>query len=344
MRTMRVPATVERGIQETLAAYTAGNDLAVERWMATSQGRSAFPYLELVMGRETSPWSRDKAAFLLEVVVAITVAPPGRDSLSIGFRGPSALQMGSTLMASRPTPVGANPEEDRFELLWFQTALGVAQGIQQYWVQQDLLDQIAARFRPATIRDLLGDTRIPLARGIAAAGMCCNDRSPGEVIQIVGPSERRRITATQAVALFEEAAAVPALRVEALIRGAVLLHKIGRHADALAWFERVPPHQDRALGYVHYLTYGRILDGANRAADAAAAYTSALQYEPMSQLAAIGQAAALLRAGRGEEAAVAATEARTLASERLLSFDTAYRRADARYVREWLAEIRKLRH
>ena len=71
---------------------------------------------------------------------------------------------------------------------------------------------------------------------------------------------------------------MPALHTEATVRGAVLLHLVGRDADALAWFDRVRPHDERAIGYVHYRTLGRVLDKTPRAADAAVAYRSALKF------------------------------------------------------------------
>jgi hypothetical protein len=333
---LRIPPSVERNIHDVLAAYEGGDDRAVERWVASQQGRSSLPYLETVMLQDTTPWRRAKPAFVLEAVVAMT----GTRTLS--FRATSLLTAGAAQMVSRPTPIGADPAEDRFELLWHQTAIGLAQGLQQYWLQQDLLDIVAQRYRDVT--RLIEESRIPLARGIAAAGLCCWKRVPGEVVQQVQPSERRHMRVEQAIALFEEAAKIPALRVEALVRGAVLLHKAERNAQALMWFDRVPPHEDKTLGYVHQLTLGRVLDTTTRAEDAVTAYRAALDYEPSSQLPAIGLAAALMRAGLADEGVAAAAAAKRLAAEKVVTnYESAYQRADARFVAEWLAEIRRLR-
>jgi tetratricopeptide (TPR) repeat protein len=337
----RIPAAVERSILDTYNAYIGGDDFAVERWAATPLARSAASYLELVIGRDGTAWSRARPAFLLEVAAAMTGGTSQRDFFG-SYRIPQYLKTGMSLIAARPSTVGTEPLEDRFELLWLQAALGVAQGIQQYWLQQDLIDIAMPRFTDPRLTPLVNTTRIPLARGIAAAGLCCWRRIEGEIIQIVPPSERRSMSMEHALRMFTEAATVPALYTEAMVRGAVLLHQNGREADAIAWFDRIPPHEDRALGYVHYRTLGRVLDGTPRAEDAAVAYRAALKFEPMSQLAGIGLAASLLRAGRPDDAGVAAEAARRMSGEPG-AFETAYRRADRRFVSEWLTEIRRLR-
>ena len=331
---LRIPAAAAKSLQDALTAYASGDDLAVERWLSGFRGVTHLAYLELVIERDTTPWRRSTPAFLLEVAAALDGAR--------ALRVPDVLKAGLSRMVSRPTALGADPLEDRFELLWHQAALGVAQAVQQYWLQQDLLDVIRLRFDVAGHGGLVAATRIPLARGMAAAGLCCWKREAGETYQQVPPSGRRPVSVDQALALFDEAAGIPALRVEALIRGAVLLRKVGRDAEALAWFDRVPTHEDRALGYVHHLTRARLLDGADRTSDAVIAYRRALDFEPHSQLATIGLAAALLRSGQADAAVGVAARARRMPAD-VSPEDRIFRRGDARFVPEWLAEIRRLR-
>lgn len=119
---------------------------------------------------------------------------------------------------------------------------------------------------------------------------------------------------------------MPALEVEARIRAGV------------------PAHDDAPLGYVQHLARGHAFDALNRPREAAAAYQRAQEYAPTAQLAAIGQAAALLRAGDVEAASAVADRTRRLpkvsvaGDPRLI-----FRRADARFLRVWIAEIRRLR-
>jgi len=84
-----------------------------------------------------------------------------------------------------------------------------------------------------------------------------------------------------------------------------------------------------------------VLDVVQRPADAAAAYKRALRFDPNAQVAGIGLAAALLRSGRSAEAGAAAASAGRLppaAGDHVRTFE----RADGRFVRGWIAEIRRL--
>jgi hypothetical protein len=119
----------------------------------------------------------------------------------------------------------------------------------------------------------------------------------------------------------------------------------------LAWIERVPDYAEPALGYAHHWIHARLLD-ADRPADAADAYRQALKFAPESQAATIGLAAALQRAGRSDESAKAAADARairvvisratsgTLAVGNVMpTFDG----GDSRFVQRWMADVRRLR-
>jgi hypothetical protein len=160
------------------------------------------------------------------------------------------------------------------------------------------------------------------------------------------------VTLADALSQFEVAAREPALRTEALIRGARLLLDNNRGTDALAWLERVPDSSDHVLAYAHHWTHARFLDSVNRPADAAAAYRQALAFAPGSQVAAIGLAAALQRAGRAEESAKAAADARAMhvvispadsATRAVGDLMHAFDRGDNRFVPQWLGEVRRLR-
>ena len=93
---------------------------------------------------------------------------------------------------------------------------------------------------------------------------------------------------------------------------------------------------------MHYQTLGRVFDATKRPTDAAEAYRLALTYEPSSQVASTGLAAALLRSGRAEEAVRAADEARVMTNESG-NVDAEFRRGDVRFVSGWLADIRRSR-
>ena len=322
-----IPPASQSRIQEVFDAYDAGDDLAVERWLMTAGTES---HLDYVVTFVSTAWSRTRAAFALEVLVQRPM------------RVPDLFEAGRTMVIGRPSPLGSDAVEDRFEVLWHQAALGLAQGTPRLEWQTQYLAAVGPRFEQARRRGVKLETRLPLAQAFASGLLCCWTPVPGEVIRQIPKAGRSSTTLDMAISLFERAAGTPSLRAEALVRGARLLHGAGRTDQARLWLEQVPPHADRIVGYVQQLTHGRVLDRLDRAADAADAYRKALAIEPRAQRAAIGLAAALMRAGAPEDAGRAATDARRMEDDaaRLIG---EFHRGDQRFVHEWLAEIRRLR-
>jgi hypothetical protein len=328
------PADVAR-LDQMLAAYSAGDDHAVEDALRTPDGLASLNALTRVFNG-TPEWNRMKAAFLLEIVAA--------SSNFLGSRQWAA-RYGQRLLLARRDPFGFDANDDRFEMLWHQAALGILQGLRQPEAELDYLDAIEPRLTQASRRGVTADTRFALARAIAAAGVCCPARNEPSNLTVIyrGPSRPSAPTFRVAVSLFELAAKEPALQVEALVRGGVLQFQMEHPAGALAWLDRVPAdHGDVLLHYSQFLTRARALDALNRAEESAAAYRSARVDYPTAQTPAIGLAAALLRAGATKEAVSVAADARHLPD---LPTDPwfEFQKADLRFVAGWLAEIRKLR-
>lgn len=324
-----IPPASEAAIQDVFAAYDAGDDLAVERWLMTA---GTDPHLDYVAPFVTGHpgWNRARAAFALEILVRRPM------------RVPELLDAGRAMVMGRPSPLGRDTLEDRFEVLWHQTALGLAQGAPRFEWQSEYLAAVVPRFDEARRRGVNLETRLPLARAFAAGLSCCWKPVAGEVVRQIPRAARAGTTLDAALALFEQAGETAALRAEALVRGAGLLHAAARADQALAWLERVPAHDDPTVGYLQRLTQGRVLDGFDRPADAAAAYRAALAIEPRSQRAAIGLAAALMRAGAVDEAGRVAADARRMEDDGARRVGE-FLRGDQRFVDEWLAEIRTLR-
>jgi hypothetical protein len=340
-----VPPSIAANVQLAFSSYAGGDDLAVERWLSTPQGAANLPYVERILLANQPAWSRSIAAFLIECAAARWRSGPGQGGVlqANPSRGLALLPSARVYVMSRPAALGADPAEDRFEILWHQIAIGIIEGARGFPRLVEYLDHVSPRFDAAAAGGVSLDTRFALARATATAALCC-PRSSAETRAL--PSSAGAVAPPgleAAVASLERAAAIPSLRVEALIRGGVLYANLLRRGDALAWLERAPAdHDDHLLGYVQHLTRGRLLDASNRPADAAGAYASARRHMPSGQLAGIGHAAALLRSGRADEAAETALEARRLPDDQrdlLAEFD----RADFRFVHVWLAELRRLR-
>jgi hypothetical protein len=318
-------------IAPMLDAYGRGDHAAVSKWASSVLRWSRLEIQDLEAVFDRSPLSsRVKAAFVLELAAGATFLPE------------TMFNKGRTLLVQRG-PLGANRGDDEFEVLWHHAALGVMQGRVQFAAEDRYLDEIGPRFEDARRREIDLPTRFPLARAVAAAGLCCWD--PGEQYLTARGSSfqfnppRHTLSIEAALVRFEEAARIEELRAEALIRGGVLLAEAGRERKAVEWFERVPPHDDTVLGYVQHVIHGRMLDKLARTADAVAAYRRALDSLPGAQTARIGLAAALLRLGHADEAVAIAAAARQPGASEVgrLTFHL----ADARFLPQWLSEIRR---
>jgi len=313
------------------AAYANGDDTAVERWVATLPP-TASPFGTLAELQADAPWNPVAAAFLLEVAAAH----------SHDGRAVSALNRGRTIILRRPARIGDNPAEDRFEILWHQAALGISQRHHSVTNREAYLEIVVPRFEEAAARGVRLKTRMTLHQAVTASELCCNGLTRIPPPRSADGQPRPRPSVDHAVRYFDRAAEEPSLRTEALIRSGKLLFEAGRHADAITRFDAVPTEGDPALNFVRHLTHGRVLDALSRPADAARAYQRALDATPGAQLAAIGLAAAHLRAGNTAEAARVADLARRMSPIPGRGFNE-FDAGDYRFVRSWLAEIRRLR-
>jgi tetratricopeptide (TPR) repeat protein len=327
-----VPSMYITRINEVLADYAAGNDRAVDTWLRTRDGQQGVAFLERVFAPPAA-FSRPKAAFLLEVAVWMQGVNP---------RKIAALNLGRRMFLGRPEPLGVNADDDRFEILWHQAALGLLQDNDSPWQQQEYLDGLDMRLEDAARRNVKLETRFPLARAIAAGNICCRPVSRNVYVD-EQPSTRPRPTFESAVALYTRAAAEPPLRDEAMIRGAALQLLTERPAPALEWLDRAAGKQDdQLLHYAQSFIRARALDLLGRPDEAVNAYQAAREDAPSAQIPAIGLAAALLRAGRADEGVRVAAQARQLPAD-APDVWLQFQKADSRFVKGWLEEIRRMR-
>jgi tetratricopeptide (TPR) repeat protein len=329
------PAAVERALEDAISAYAGGDDNAVDRWMAPSVSRTRVTATIAALARP-APWSPSRAAFALELANAL--------------REPALFTAARSMVTRRPAPLGVDPAGDRFEVLFHHSAIAALQEGSRVKLLAEYVNAVHVRFEDARQRGVVLETRLPLARAFTSALVCCWKRVFGDWLRTFEGITRSGVTLDVALSQFEEAAQVPALRSEALIRGAKLLYDGGRQPEALAWIERVPEHADPVIGYLQHWIQARMLDDLGRAEDAAAAYRRALTFGPQSQPASIGLAAALLRAGRFEEATNAAADARSMqvvppteiGRHDFSQPTSTFQRGDSRFIQQWLADLRSL--
>jgi len=331
-------------IRKVLDAYAAGDHLAAGRLIADSTTRGRVDSvtrlaLTRLLGDKNALWKPARAAFALEVAVAI-----GRPN---GFDAIQFVRLGQPMVIDRPTRIGLDANEDRFEVLWHQVALALLQNAGAWDMHNDYIAAISPRVVRMAQLDPPVPNRMPLARAINAAMQCCRAHASPLVNQIViittgrARPEVKVVTPNDAIALFDDAAGHPSLHAEALVRGAFLESFLNRLPEALARLDRASPMTDDTIAYAAALIRGGVLDGLGRPDAAAEAYGLALHLAPTMQVPAIGQAAAFQRAGRLDDAAEAAGHARRLPAGGVDPWPI-FIRADARFIDEWLRELRTL--
>ena len=326
-------------LQRLLDAYAGGDYGVVRRSFGLRLDSTTRVALDQMLNDPAAPWQPARAAFTLEVAVALR---------RVGdFSGSSLLRAGRTQVLGRPDPIGTNAKEDRFEVLWHQVALAFSTDL--FFQRDEYLNAISARVvRMAQVTPPIPN-RFALARAETAKQRCCN-REGMELATVVVVSRSRAFgapprntraepTPGDALALYDAAASDPALRAEALIRKAYLEQLLGRPVQSLEALDAAGPVDDQTLGYAAALIRAGSNDRLGRPADAADAYATALKLAPDSQVPAIGYAAALQRSGRPEEAVAAADRARQYFGNDPWP---AFGRGDYRYVEAWLAELRTL--
>ena len=334
-------------LQKVFDAYVAGDREAVTRAIPRKPSRDRADSatrvaLSRMLGDGDTSWSPSRAAFTLEVAVALYRS----GGFGVGD-APQFLRLGRPMVTGRPNPIGSDASEDRLEVLWHQIALALLQGAGAWDMHNDYITALSARVDQfAKVKTPVAN-RLALARAINATMQCCRGLVAPLANQLLvitsgrAKPETTVVRPNDAIALFDTAAVDPALHDEALVRGAFLESFLNRLPDALARLDRAPAISDDTLAYAAALIRGAVLDSLDRPDAAADAYDRALQLAPTMQVPAIGRAAALYRAGRMNDAVAAAGHARRLAAGGLDPWPI-FLRADERFVTEWIHELRTL--
>jgi len=333
-------------LEQVLDQYIAGDHDIVTRTLQKPDSitRSA---LRLLLSDKEAVWQRGRAAFALELAA---IASSG--SAGFSFDIDLYTRYSRDILARRPTPIGANATDDRFELLGHEVALALYEGLGAWPLHRRYLEAASSRLVKIEAAYPRLSNRVPLMRAMDEAMACCSKLLVGNALALLAvtvSSERDPYrgnrppepTAESAIALFEGAARHEALRPEALVRAAYLHERRNRAAAGLALLDRAPAAGDPIIDYAAALMSGGLIDRADRPAEAVEAYQSAVRQAPGVQVPAIGLAAALQRAGRIEEAVGAAQHARRIP---LGGFDLwpDFLRGDARFAQSWLTQLRGL--
>lgn len=343
--------------------YAAGDYDVVARTIRTVADVNALnPPEPLKLRKWLGAWSRAKAAYVLELAATMS---------DMSSRGSLALiSEGRLFVISRRPALGASAVDDGFELAWHKAALGVLEGKMLYAAQDLYLDTLERRYTTKSSASPLVrlDPRFVLERGVALEQECWLESSrpiPGASVSSVSnpgvttqgpppspdvpsmPSALPPATMTPKGCLLEgakrfvTAARAPETAAEANMRLAWLQFQLGQLQGALVAINRADPGGDKELAYWTELFRGRILNGLNRDVDAERAYRAALASHPDAQSANIGLALTLFRLRKVDDARALASDIRRAPTNIADPWWT-YLGADARFVSQWIADIRKL--
>lgn len=215
-----------------------------------------------------NPWPstpQREAVFVVELATAAL------------YRDDEALRAEAVKLLEKHNQLVRNPlGPDTFERLYYWAQITAAEGT--------IRPEIALRL----IRD--AETRCPdEARFHLAHAIALDQQQRGVPAKTV---------ADQTLALYDVAGQNPVNASEAHLRSAMLLHRLGRHDDALKALDAMSPDQpDADLTYLRNLIRGRVQAARNQPNAAATAYRAAIASEPNAQAPHVGLMTALFRLG-----------------------------------------------
>ncbi len=335
--TPEVVAARRADLQKVLDAYIAGDHAVVGREIPRRPDAVTRAALISLLDDPRALWQPARAAFSLEVAAWAYRANALGEAQTFA-------RIALNMTIARPDPIGKNATEDRLEVLVHQIVLALTQGMGN-WPSHDLyISTMGPRAAQMALLNPPVKNRFALARAINAAMQCCRSRmsSSGQTITFVTTGRPKTVVAPEeAMTLFQTAADDSALKADALVRSAYLEQLLGRASQALTKLEQAAPIADSTLAYAAALIKGGAFDRLGQPDAAAEAYLAAGKLAPNAQIPAIGRAAALQRAGRTDEAAAEAAGARRLPAN---GFDPwpVFMRADARFIDQWVRDLRLL--
>jgi tetratricopeptide (TPR) repeat protein len=210
----------------------------------------------------------------------------------------SASGMAGTIAASevgrllgRFSRLVRNPvEPDAFERAWLWASICLAEGKFSKVAAAPLVDYALVRFP--------NDPHFVLARAIVVDQRWRIHGTVGIGGSSEGPEQVTQAYVADVVAKYRAAAAFTETSTEASVRLGWFLHRIGRHADAIATLEAAPAAQDPAMNYLRHIFLGHAFVAVDRLDDAIAAYRLAVADVPDAQSARVALMSAL--AARGD--------------------------------------------
>jgi tetratricopeptide (TPR) repeat protein len=313
-----------------LDAYAAGDTQILERTVTTNE-RFEKIRKELrddAADRWLKEWRPITAVFFLDLA---TVAVNRNFLYWL-----DVLKEGRNFVVRRPTLIGANPQEDAFEIAWHKTSVALLEGVKRPdFVDEQGIAPLARRIVAVAPTDpaaapRLVDPWIELARGFVE-----------EQWTLLQKGQLRQ-RGQAAIAHYQAAAEHESTRAEALVRLGWTLVRLGRPADALVELDKFSNSTDDAsLRYWNRLFRGRAFEVLDLSEDASREYRAALEIVPRAQTPTVALSVLELRRDQQERAFEYANDVRT-APARMTDPWWVYNEGDFRFFKQRMIELRAM--
>jgi tetratricopeptide (TPR) repeat protein len=287
-------------------------------------------------------WTPSRTAMLLEIAaLAIERQWPNGKTLLLDSAG---------LMVERPGRPGSDEATDAFERTFHRVSIAAltAGGLLQD--ADDYIERVSSRVSAAPGRDdRIFDPHLALARALVAdartALVLTVAPNPSGLPSLSDPPADIRRALEVADRAYQAASRLPEVAVEARIRRAFVVHRLGLHAQALTLLDETASADlsaDPDLAYWVGLVRGRVLEHLGRDDEAREPYERATALRPQAQTALIVLASWFERHGQPAQAEGWAARARGLPPNAADPW-WAYWLGDVRRMPGWLAELRSAR-
>jgi tetratricopeptide (TPR) repeat protein len=335
------------------ATYQTGDYAVVGRAIQTLQQYQVIRSdLISAMNSWKRDWQRIHAMFLIDLIKTevdhrwfYLQTRPSRDLTQ------EIVVRSVEFVTQRRQKIGADPELDRFEILWHRTAFALLQTNLAGMVARDYLDAVKKRYvsEPASNgAPRLVDPQVALMAALIKEEWTLPDTLAdlqGQMtssLMIDRPNGAARRNIDDTLEAFEAAAVHPEVAAEANVRRGFLLYRLGRTEEALSALGQAgAAPADPAVTYWRALFSGRAHDAAGDTDAAEQALRDAHAAWPSAQSPLVALAVLYQKAGRRSEALAVVRQLRELPAGAVDPWWT-YWYGDARHVNEWLAELRRM--
>ena len=335
------PVVTRTVVDDLFDKYSSGDRSVLFRELrAAADFERVRPDLVSTLSRWRTEWSPAHASFAMDVAVT---------AYARSWPNPQMFLMAARrLVLGRPDAPGARPDDDRVELRFHRAAVALLSATEGPHAVESYLtsiqDRVALGVSPRKSA-MLKDEHLAMALAVVRERqtslplLSVVSRRDDPATWTVAKNDGRTRRALEEVAeLLQLAEAFDETRIEASVRRAFVLHRLGSHQDALALLAATSPI-DPTVDCWKVLIQGRALAALGSPREAIAAFERAAALAPDAQTAAVALTNLFLKLGDRAEAMTWARRARTTTEAGSDPWPL-YWTGSSRFLGQWLAELR----